>query len=103
MKQKSIIFILSILLCLSLILPSCSYISDKQEESEPLETEQKGSETRIKELEAQIITLLQSQEISESERKKEISALKSEIEAGPVGLRVGGQRKNPIAIQGVKT
>lgn len=82
MKQKNIIFILSILLCLSLVLSSCSYISsDEQDESEIFETEQKGSEARIKELEAQIITLLQSQEISESERKKEISALKSEIEA----------------------
>lgn len=82
MKKKSTIIILSLLLCVALSFCSCSYASaDEQDKSETLKDQPYGPENKIKELEAQIITLLQSQEISESERKKEISALKAEIES----------------------
>lgn len=82
MKKKNFIIILSILLCVSLSFSSCGILSSNEEQKdESLQAQPQGNETRIKELEAQIITLLQSQEISESERKKEISALKAEIES----------------------
>ena len=83
MKNKPLIIILSFLICLSSLLSSCNYIpSDNQiEESNNSTSAISSNEARIKELEAQIITLLQSQQISETERKKEISALKAELDA----------------------
>lgn len=83
MKNKPIIIILSFIICLSSLLSSCNYIpsDDQIEESKSEASTLTSTEVRIKELEAQIITLLQSQQISETERKKEISALKAELEA----------------------
>ena len=91
--KKRIIIIISLFVCLSSLLSSCSYISSGKENQGTLESEtyiQKNDDTKIKELEAKIITLLQSQQISESERKKEISALKAEIEV----LKKSDNQKN---------
>ena len=83
-KNKTIIIFISIVICLSSFLSACSYIPfDTSNDSnfDSTSTNQVSPDARIKELEAQIITLLQNQEISETERKKEISALKAELEA----------------------
>ena len=81
MKNKPLIIIISLFICLASLLSACNYIpSDSTDESLQKESAN-ATETRIKELEAQIITLLQAQQISESERKTEILALKAELDA----------------------
>ena len=88
-KTKPIIIFISILICLSSLLSACSQMPFEHTDSNGQDGQSKesanettlSSELRIKELEAKIITLLQSQEISETERKKEISALKAELDA----------------------
>ena len=82
MKKKSIIIILSTLVCLTSYLTSCDYItSNSEQQTDVLSDIQNSNDERIKELEAQILTILQSQQLSETERKKEITALKAELEA----------------------
>ena len=81
--KKSILFFISIIICLSFLLSSCGYIPLENSNSasdNPTNETDNASELRIKELEAQIIQLLQNQELSETERKKEISALKAELD-----------------------
>ena len=81
MKNKPLIIIISLFICLASLLSACNYIpSDSTDESLQKESAN-ATETRIKELEAQIITLLQAQQISESERKTEILTLKAELDA----------------------
>ena len=81
--KKQIIIILSILICLSSTLASCSFLSDTAE-SDPSGTSTGeapiDNSARIKELESKIISILQSQQLSETERQKEITSLKAEIE-----------------------
>lgn len=83
MKIKIKALALSIVICLSSFLSSCALLSP--DESDNVQTdirnEDSTNDARIKDLESQITALLQSQQLSESERKKEISALKAEIEA----------------------
>ena len=84
MKKKALFIIIAILISLSTALSSCGYIPSidgNVQHQDSQESSQNSTDKRIKELEAQIITLLQSQQISESERKKEISVLKAELEA----------------------
>jgi hypothetical protein len=81
MKKKSAIIILSLFICLSSALSSCSYIPTAEQHNDSQQVTENSTDAKIKELEAQIITLLQSQQISESERKKEISTLKAELDA----------------------
>lgn len=84
MKKKTLFIIIAILISLSTALSSCGYIPSSDgnvQHQDSQESSQNSTDKRIKELEAQIITLLQSQQISESERKKEISVLKAELEA----------------------
>ena len=84
MKKKSIIIILSVVIVLSTILSACSFDSLSKPPSDtdtPTVPSSSDSETRIKELEAKIIALMQNQQISESESQKEINALKTELEA----------------------
>lgn len=84
MKKKALIFIIAILSAISTSLSSCGYIfpdEDNSSEQNSLSATDNSTDERIKELEAQIITLLQSQQISESERKQEISVLKAELDA----------------------
>ena len=81
--KKRIIIILSILICLSSALSSCSFLSESDESDPPAANTGEApidNSERIKELESQIITLLQNQQLSETERQKEISSLKAEIE-----------------------
>lgn len=81
--KKKLIIILSIIVCSTSLLSSCSLIAEKNEDSPPA-TNQTDTATdsteKIKELEAKIISILQSQQLSETERKQEISSLKAEIE-----------------------
>ena len=81
--KKKLIIILSILICTTSILPSCNLLSEGNESS-PQSTSQPNtapdSAEKIKELENKIISILQSQQLSETERKQEISSLKAEIE-----------------------
>lgn len=80
-KFKSFIIILSLIICITSALSSCSYINpSKEPDEEGIGETEKSNAVKIKELEAQIITLLQSQQLSETERKKEISLLKAELE-----------------------
>lgn len=81
MKKKSVIIILSFFICLSSTLSSCNYTSSNEQSEETQKVTASTTDERIKELEAQIVTLLQNQQISESERKKEISTLKAELAA----------------------
>ena len=78
--MKKLTVIMSFLICLSSLLSSCHYIPSDLPNQESQKETSVSTEARIKELEAQIITLLQNQQISESERKKEISALKAELD-----------------------
>ena len=84
-KTKPIIIFISLLVCISSLFSACSHIPldnsdiDKNDKESSNETDI-SPEIRIKELETKIITLLQNQEISENERKKEISALKAELD-----------------------
>ena len=81
--KKKIIIILSVIICLSSALSSCSFISEPDKSDPSASNTERPTDdgnSKIKELEAQIISLLQSQQLSESERKNEIAALKAEIE-----------------------
>ena len=82
MKKKTII-ILSIIICLSSALSSCSILTDSKDTQTPnTGTNQVTTDNneKIKELESQIISILQSQQISDAEREREIASLKAEIE-----------------------
>ena len=83
MKIKIKAIALSLTLCLSFVFSSCTLLSPDAPDTVQSDTQKASltNDTKIKDLEAQIVTLLQSQQLSESERKKEISALKAEIEA----------------------
>lgn len=83
MKKKNII-ILSILICLSSTLSSCNILTGSKDTQTPnTGTNQITTDNneKIKELESQIISILQSQQISDAEREREIASLKSEIES----------------------
>ena len=81
-KTKPFIIILSLIICIASTLSSCSYMKGNNEASKESSAESESStDARIKELEAQIISLLQTQQLSETERKKEISLLKAELES----------------------
>ena len=81
MKKKTTVILLSLLLCLSSALSSCSFFPSDEQYDESQQESSSSDDAKIKELEAQIISILQSQQISESERKKEISTLKAELDA----------------------
>lgn len=84
MKKKSTIIILSAVIILSSILSACSFGNLGQTPSGtdgPTSPSDSESDTRIKELEAKIVALMQNQQISESESQKEINALKAELES----------------------
>lgn len=83
MKIKIEALALSLVICLSSFLSSCTLLSPDEPDNVQtnIRNEDSTNDARIKDLESQITALLQSQQLSESERKKEISALKAEIEA----------------------
>ncbi len=84
MKKKTIIIILSAIVVLLSILCACgnAFGNGANEQGSESETQSPAtdSDARIKELEAQIVALMQSQQLSETERKKEIAALSAELE-----------------------
>ena len=83
MKKKSIIIIMSAVIVLSAILSACAFMdaAEKPSGSDTLQDQPTDStDTKIKDLEAKITALMQSHQLSESERQKEIAALKSELE-----------------------
>lgn len=93
MKKKQFLCILSILVILITVISSCNMQTPK-----PSETESSQSNTdsdRIKELEAQIIMLMQNQQLSDNERKKEISQLEAAIEK----LKATDSVENPSETQ----
>ena len=81
MRKKTTIIIISALLVGLSLLSSCSDPFQSDASVPPTEQTQKPSDdAKMKELEAQVLTLLQNQQISEAERKKEIAALNEKIE-----------------------
>ena len=81
MKRKAIIVLLSSVLILVALISSCSSVGSPSSPSGSSDnTDTQSSQDRIAELEAKILTLIENQQLSDSERQKEISTLKSEIE-----------------------
>lgn len=83
-KKKTIIIILSLSVVISTILCACSSIFKGSPagsaESGEAGTSSSDSVADIRELEAQILAILQDQQLSEAQSKKEIEALRAEIE-----------------------
>jgi len=82
MKKKTIIIAVSFLLIFMALISSCTQKqgSDTTKPSESIQSTDQTTTERIKELEAQILTLIQNQKISETERRNEIAALTAELE-----------------------
>ncbi len=80
MKKKSIIIILSSLLLSLALLSACSDPFGKSTQPTDTSSAPSSDAEKIKELETQILALMQSQQLSEAERKKEIAALTAQLE-----------------------
>ena len=81
MKRKAIIVLLSSILIIAALISSCSRVGSPSSPAGSDEgSDSQSNQDRISELEAKILTLIQNQQLSDSERQKEISTLKSEIE-----------------------
>ena len=80
MKRKSIIVILSSVLILVAIISSCAKMNSPTPSDSNDNSDSQSSKDKISELEAKILTLIQNQELSDSERQREIATLKSELE-----------------------
>ncbi len=78
MKKRAIIIIMSAVILLSALISSCAGLG-RVEAPTDNSTETDSSAERIRELEAQIVLLLQNQQLSENERKKELAQLREEI------------------------
>ena len=79
MKKNHYIIIASLLIILVTLISSCNIQSQSQgDNSDGSQTT--SADAKIKELEAQIIQLMQDQQLSENEQKKEIAKLQAEIE-----------------------
>lgn len=78
MKKKPIIILLSLLIILLTVICSCNM--QTQVPSGTGTSTSEPDDSRIKELEDQILLLMQNQQLSDNERKKEIAALEAEIE-----------------------
>ena len=78
MKKKPFLIAISLLVILMTVISSCNM--QPQSPSDTDETQPTEDNTRIKELEAQLILLMQNQQLSDNERKQEISKLEAEIE-----------------------
>ena len=76
--KKKVLIILSLAIVLIAFISACDIKAPTQSNTETQETV--SPEEKIKELEAQIITLMQSQQLADTERKKEIAALEAKIE-----------------------
>ena len=78
MKKKSFLIIISLIIILSTLISSCNIHPQTPNATDSSQTS--TEDAKIKELEAQIILLMQNQQLSDNERKKEISKLQAEIE-----------------------
>ncbi len=79
--KKKILLIFSSLVILSSIITACTGYNNPPTSTEaPPQSTENSSEIKLKELEAQLATIIQSQSLSETKRKEEIAALKAEIE-----------------------
>ena len=77
MKKKNIIILLSLFIILLTVISACNVQTPAPSDTQaPSATEDSA---KIKELENQIILLMQNQQLSDNERKKEIAALEEEI------------------------
>lgn len=80
MKRKTIIILLSSVIIIAALISSCASTSSPSSGSDNDTSNSQSSQDRIAELEAKILTLIENQQLSDSERQNEISKLKSEIE-----------------------
>ena len=79
MRRKSIIFTLSILIILTSLISSCT-VSSPSDTSNPSESQTSNTAKKIAELEEQIVLLIQSQQLTDAERKKQIELLEAKLE-----------------------
>ncbi len=77
--KKKIIAIVSAVIIFATAVTACSSFGFGTKQTETPTTDD-TSQSRIEELEAQLVTLLQNQQMSENQRKEEIALLKAEIE-----------------------
>ena len=78
MKKKTFLIAISLLVILITVISSCNL--SQQAPSGTDSTQSTADDSKIKELEAQIILLMQNQQLSENKRKEEISKLEAAIE-----------------------
>ena len=79
MKKKNIIILLSLLIILMTLISACTVKNPEQPTSDTQPPISSSTDTKIKELEDQILLLIQSQELSGNELKQEIALLNDEI------------------------
>lgn len=80
MKKKNIIITLALLIILITLISACTIQSPSPSTPETQAPAATVDDTRIKELENQILLLMQSHQLSENERKQEIASLQAEIQ-----------------------
>lgn len=78
MRRKNIIFALSILIILTSLISSCT-VSSPSDTSNQSSSQTSDTSKKIAELEEQIVLLIQSQQLSDTERKKQIELLEAEL------------------------
>jgi hypothetical protein len=82
MKKKTIIIILSVITLTSAILCACNNAFSRNNDQSTESTQATDSrDATIRELEAKIVALLQDQQQSAEKNKKELNALRAELEA----------------------
>ena len=79
MKKKNIIILLSLLIILMTLISACTVKNPEQPSSDTQPPTSSITDTKIKELEDQILLLIQSHELSGDELKQEIALLNDEI------------------------
>lgn len=81
MKKKNVVFAVSLLLILILGISSCNGNKPSGSDTAPPSETVAPSDDRISQLEAQIVALMQSQELSKTEQQKMVAELKAQLEA----------------------
>ena len=79
MKRKNVIVTISAIILLLSLASSCTVSSPSQSSAQSTQT-QSSEAAKIAELEEKILQLIQTQQLSDKERQKEIDALEAEIE-----------------------
>ena len=80
MKKKAIIILLSSILIIAALISSCTSLKSPSTSDSNSPSGSQADQDKISALEAKILTLIENQQLSDAERQKEISKLKSEIE-----------------------